>query len=151
MKKKSFKGEFVILSNDQTNLCYEDYVEFCEDNDVEPDDENSYDFWNWLGEQIDLYFESDLDNIKCCEEYNTQVRLNGRLGLWDGKHDIVETIYNSVYDAIKRICDATFDNTIEVKWVNGKIEVSQSHHDGTNYFEIVPKDRRRKFPYLYSI
>lgn len=151
MKKKRFKGEFIILSYDPTNFSYEDYVEFCKDNDIEPEEDNSEDFWNWVSDTANFYFEDDLCNIKNCDAYAIPVRLNGSLGLWNSNPDIEENIYDNVYDALKKILDVNFDYTINVKWVNGKITISQSHHDGTNYFEITPKDRRKKLPYLYTI
>lgn len=151
MKKSKFKGEHTILDTDVCQFSYEDYVEYCEEEGLTADDEHSEAFWDWCYEERDVNYDADMENIKYCKEYKSKVRVNGGLGLWDGKHRLDEVICDSVYDAIEKIMDADYDHIVRAKWHDGIIEVTESHHDGTNYFVITPYDRRKKFSYLYGI
>lgn len=151
MEKDRYKGQHTIVNTDVCQFEYDDYLDYCEDMGDTPDEENSEAYWDWCYEEMGLNFDSDMENIKYCKSYNTKVRLNGSLGLWDGSHKIEEYVFDSVYDAIVKCNSANCDHILRVVWEDGIIKVLVSHHDGTNYFEIHPYDRRKKLPYLYNI
>ena len=137
MKKKVNynKGTFTILTTDTDGFRYEDYLEFCEDNDITPGDEDSDEFYDWCREETDWNFEADLANIKGCKQYNIPVLVTGTLGLWNGHPDIDPVVFPSVYDALQEMMGRSI-NDIEAKFVDGRIEVNAYHHDGCNSFTI---------------
>ena len=141
-------GTFVLVDTDPTQFEYESYEEFCEDNDIEPQGEDSDDFYEWCSEEADNNYESDMDNIKCHKEYNVPVTISGKLGLWDGKHEIVPVEMDSVYDAIVKCYSRDIDR-LKVTYEDGVIVVYATHHDGTNIFQIKPTNGQR-FNYLYA-
>lgn len=66
--------------------------------------------------------------------YDTECVLFGNVAMWYGRREIVPERFKCVVDAIyKAIFHADF---IEVKQVNGHLEVTAMHHDGNNYFQI---------------
>jgi hypothetical protein len=98
-------------------------------------------------------YEADMENIKYCKQYNVPVRIEGTLGLWNGRHDIEPYAKNSVYDAINW-CIGRDTQDIDVFYDDGHIEVQCHHHDGTNTFYIYAvsdNNRKKRLPYLYNI
>lgn len=165
MKKTDYKhGKFTILENEMNsdNFSMEDYVAYCEDNDLEVGDED--DFYEWCAEETQINYEADMENIEACGEYNVPVVLTGSLGLWWGRPEIKPERFESVGDAIRRcIGNDTFE--VRVEWCDGVINVEAYHHDGCNcftinalskkgiakqYAEYKPHDFKR-LPYLYAI
>lgn len=164
------RGTFTILTTSTDGWSYEDYKEWCEDNGREPEGEGSDDFWEWCREEADLEFEADLVNINSCKEYNIPVVLTGTLGLWWGRPEIKPMVFDSVFDALMHIRETDICE-MEAKFVDGEIQVTGLHHDGTNCFTIKalsakgqrkmyqgyeyidnlkPVDTKR-LPYLYAI
>lgn len=146
-------GTFTILDTDICQFTYEDYLEYCEDMGLEPMGDNSGDYFNWCREETDCNVESDLENIKYCKQYNVPVVITGKLGLWDGKHEIEPVYMDSVYDAITKCMDGADD--VKADYVDGEIVVYAYHHDGTNFFRINAVDEEtdevKRLPYLYAI
>ena len=172
MKKTNFnKGTFTILTTDDSGFTYEDYLAFCEDNDIKPGKKDSDLFYEWCRDEANANYDADLDNIKCCKQYQVPVIITGSCGLWDGRHTIVPVIEQSVYNAIQR-CFGDSINDINVQFSDGSILVDAYHHDGCNSFTIRalsakgqkkyhwlgecydyndnPSDTKR-LPYLYAI
>lgn len=114
---------------------YEDYVNDCIENEIEPAAENSQAHWNWVDKMNELERDDFFSNLQF-SEFNRPCMITGRLGLWNGNPDIVPEMFNSVEEAIKRIINVRFDNYIKVSLQDGYLVVEQSHHDGCNYFEI---------------
>ena len=165
------KGTFTILTTSTDGFEYEDYLAYCEDNDITPGEEDSEDFYDWCREETDCNFEADMANIKYCEAYNIPVLVTGSLGLWNGRHEINAVVFPCVYDAIQHMLGGSIMD-IEAKFVDGRIEVDAYHHDGCNsfiinalsakgikkagsfydktYIDAKPYDTKR-LPYLYAI
>lgn len=113
---------------------YEEYVEDCSSRGVEPQGENSSDYWNFVAE-YHVYDWDDLkSNLKHSKEANAPVLITGKLGLWDGIHTIYPMKWNSLIGAIQR-CANSADN-IKVEADCGVIHVYAYHHDGINKFDI---------------
>ena len=164
MEKVDYKhGKFTLATTEfnTDDFCREEYEEFCDVNGYEPGDEG--DFYEWCAEETNINWESDLDNIKECDEYNIPVVITGKLGLWWGSPEIEPVREESVYDAIQK-CMGSAD-TVTVEWEDGEIHVFAGHHDGCNCFTIralskkgqakqdapyKPGDTKR-LPYLYAI
>ena len=165
MEKPDYKhGKFTLATSDTDGFDYEEYLDFCEANGIEPRGENSDDFYDWCREESSINFDDDLDNIENCKEYNVPVLITGHLGLWWGKPDIDPVRVESVIDAVHR-CLRSADYGATIEWEDGEIHVYSYHHDGCNYFTIralskkgqakqytpyKPGDTKR-LPYLYAI
>jgi hypothetical protein len=173
MEKIDYKhGKFLILTTDTDGFSYGDYLAYCEANGIHPQKENSESYFNWLGEEVQANYESDMDNIKSCAKYKVRCIITGRLGLWNGNPEIRPVVCESIAEAIEK-CVSGSDTTDCNVWYNdGKIEVEAYHHDGTNCFTIQPlsaygekkvaksedkpylfvdKKCFKRLPYLYAI
>lgn len=131
--------------NNPIDWDYQDYVEFCEVNRIEPKEEE---FPEWVEEMVRENWDEDMSNIRDFAGFNVPVVITGTLGLWDGKHTIVPVYMNSVYEAINR-CIGRSIEAVEVSEMDGAIIVHAFHHDGTNCFTISRADGKR-FEYLYA-
>lgn len=171
MDKIDYKhGTFVIASTDTEGPTYEEFVEYCkEENWDVPEDEldipgeDSDEFWEWRTEEVGFNWECDLENIRHCKEYNVPCVITGRLGLWWGSPDIKPEREETVYDAIMKCIDRMAGT--EIKYVDGAIVVYGHHHDGTNVFTIKALSKKgiakqsaeykehdmKRLPYLYAI
>lgn len=133
MKKKDITYNLLTSRNDFT---YDEYVEYCNDNDFEPMGEYSNDYFDWCAEEAQANYEADRTNIECSSMNEGQFIITGSLGLWNGRHEIISSkTYDRLLDAIDA-CMPNCDFEIDVDWHNGVVEVSVAHHDGTNCFEI---------------
>ena len=166
MEKVDYKhGNFVILTNevDYDDYPYDQYVQECEDWDNKPGAEGSQEYYDWVDRNVQDNWESDLDNIKECDEYNIPVVITGKLGLWWGSPEIEPVREESVYDALQKCMrDA---NSVTAEWNDGEIQVSAGHHDGCNCFTIKALSKKgiakqyseykehdfKRLPYLYAI
>lgn len=166
MKKTDYKhGKFTILSSqiDTEAFDREDYIDFCEENGIEPGDED--DFYDWCAEETQCNYEADMGNIEDCDEYNVPVVVTGTLGLWWGHPEIRPERFDSVADAIHRCIDGSDCNEIHAEFNDGVITVDCYHHDGCNSFTIKALSKKgiakqyaeykehdfKRLPYLYAI
>lgn len=128
-------------------LTYEDYCEWCrEEMDDEPADENSGAYWDWLAQERDVDTECFFINLKYSKENVRTCVINGKLGLWDGRHTIEPVECDTLEDAIRKCWSSCID--VEVYLEDGVVYVNAMHHDGTNCFEITPIDGKYS-KYLY--
>ena len=143
------KKQFTLIDTFDCGLEYADYVDFCEANEITPSDENSNDYYEWLGEERNRMVEDFFDNLKYCK-VDTPVLIEGTLGLWNGTRSIYPmlmestdyNIYNgkgrwdnpSVYKAVSK-CVSGMDD-FKVEFADGQLIVHGYHHDGTNTFTI---------------
>ena len=166
MKKTDYKhGKFTILTTDVDleNFDRSEYEEWCEDNGITPG--NDTDFFSWCAEETQAYYESDMDNIKTCEEYNVPVLVTGSLGLWWGRPSIKPERYDSVSDAISDLMMRSDCQDVLAEFNDGVITVDCYHHDGCNSFTIKALSKKgiakqyaeykehdfKRLPYLYAI
>ena len=146
--------------NNPKDWDYQDYVEFCEVNRIEPKEEE---FPEWVEEMVREYWDDDMSNIRDFSGFNVPVVITGTLGLWDGPHASVPIRMDSVYEAINR-CIGRSIEAVEVTWMDGAVIVHAFHHDGCNIFEISALSKNgiaksggdykphdtKKLPYLYK-
>lgn len=156
-------GKHIIATTFADGFTYEEYVDFCEGNGINPGDDGSAEFYEWAQDEAAYNFEDDMDNILEYDGYEVPVIVTGVLGLWDGPHEIMPRKFESVWDAIQAIFGGGTDDII-VEWDDGEINVKAFHHDGVNRFVInkltesainkedgfTPDDVER-LPYLYDI
>ena len=170
MEKRDYKhGRFTLAQTDtEEAFTYEDYLAWCEENDITPCGEDSGDFYDWREEEARNNWDADLMNIEYCKEYNVPVVIRGELGLWDGKHTILPERKESVIDAIERCVGGGDIHNALVEWNDGVITVEAYHHDGCNIFTISALSKKgqtsnayhdedykpshfKRLPYLYTI
>jgi len=167
MEKVDYKhGKFVILTTlfEAEDFDYEDYLEWCEMNNVEPKEKDSEEFYEWAKEETMNNYESDMENIKSCKQYKVPVVITGKLGLWDGTHEIMPVTCDNVAVAVEKCVSESED--CNVCFNDGAIEVEAHHHDGVNMFTIralsakglkksenavYAKQHFKRLPYLYAI
>ena len=113
---------------------YEDYLEWCEEMEVEPAEEGSYEFIDWCQHECKNDWDDFKDNMKYSPYNNMCCMITGCLGLWWGKPTIQPVKCNSIVEAIEKCAQKCDD--IEVTLEDGYIKVFAKHHDGTNLFEI---------------
>ena len=107
------------------------YLDYCDANGIDVEDEVP--MW-FIQNMIDDEWFSLLDDILENNPYNADCVVLGTLGLWNGKKQIVPTREKTLMEAIKNCCRGCDYNRIDI--VDGHIEVTSAHHDGTNHFEI---------------
>lgn len=170
MKKIDYKhGKFTILKSeiDTDDFSREDYIEYCEDNDLEAGVGDYFEegFFDWCAEETQANYEADMDNIESCSEYNVPVVVTGTLGLWWGHPEIKPERFESVADAIRRCMNGSDCHDVLVEFNDGVITVDCYHHDGCNSFTIKALSKKgiakqyaeykkhdfKRLPYLYAI
>lgn len=141
-----------IYTTDTDNYRYEDYLEYCNDNGIEPVSEDSYDYYEWVSDMIGFDIDDAYANIDAKQDKNTTVVITGTLGLWNGRPDIepvfVESesvfhhatkqrTYSSALTlAIKKCAEGMNDVECYLDDEAGCVEVIGHHHDGSNHFYI---------------
>jgi hypothetical protein len=111
------------------------YKEFLEENELTENDKDIYDF---LAEQEEIDCDDLFTNLRYVRV--GEVKVTGKLGLWDGQHEIVPRVFNSLLDAVYACLDKIDYFKIEV-W-KSKIEITACHHDGRNHFVLRPSIKR---------
>ena len=161
MKKQDRVCVTLIDTYNNDGLEYKDYLEFCEDNDIEPADEDSMDYYDWLNDTTNMYIDDFFTNL-VWSKIDYPVMITGDLGLWNGRPSIVPvrvdssnyaTHYTnfkgecvayhkahyeepSIWKAIKKCVSGRSIDDFKVRYNDGVIEVDAMHHDGTNTFYI---------------
>lgn len=130
------KTNHYILLDTTITPDYEMYVEYCEMNEIIPQDENTEDYWDFVAHIRELDILDFFDNLKYSKENNSHYWIiSGTLGLWNGVKEIEMVKCETLTDAIN-MCSNGCDDFIIEKCGN-KICVTGLHHDGRNYFEIM--------------
>lgn len=130
------KRETLYSEDNYTQEMFEDYVKYftSEDNDnYNVDDEDDY--WQWVGEQQRLDFRDLIENIKYSDYGTNSVMVMGRLGLWNGTHEIQPTFFDNFEKAIYACCDGCELKSVER--IGNTIKIVVAHHDGRNCFTLV--------------
>lgn len=128
------KMDYVVFDSDY-DYSYEDYVEYCEMNDMTPDAKDSMGYWDYVNEEHEVDWDCFRENLRFSEN-NGKCMVTGVLGLWDGRPHIVPEVFDTITEAIDKICNVSFDYNLEVRLKDGYLQVRQGHHDGVNWFEI---------------
>lgn len=125
----------IILLDTTFMPSYDEYVDYCEVNEVIPQPEDSEAYWDYVNEARYWEVEDFEVNLRHCKENDAHYWvISGVVGLWYGSRDIVQTMENSLLDAICK-CWGGCDDVI-VEKLGSVIYVTAMHHDGRNKFEI---------------
>ena len=133
MKKK--EHEIQLLYDSTRKVDYTEYLEYCEANDIEPQDEDSDGYYEYVSDIHAMEWEDFLTNIHYSEINDYAWLITGFLGLWDRKHDVYPTIEESLKDAILS-CISDCDCHAIIEKRGNTISVEIIHHDGRNSFEL---------------
>ena len=127
------KNELVLFERD----CYTkaDYELYCMDNEIEFDETNDSDYYDWVHQQEEWDFDDMLDNIKYSKLNNYSVLVEGSVGTWRGRFDHEQTIFENFKDAIYACIGRSCEISKVVK-IGNRVEVTAIHHDGTNYHTL---------------
>lgn len=130
--KSQKNGAWLIDSDTEFN--YEDYVQYCDDEGIEPAAEDSDEHRRWEETQRQAYYEDDLANCRASSILGkARFFLTGVLGLWNGRKEIVPVIYDD-FDAMMRDVIGNDQCTLRATYDTRCITFTVSHHDGTNVF-----------------
>lgn len=125
-----------VLYDSTSDWGYEEYLDYCEEMGIEPVEEDSAEYYEFMSRQR----EYDWDDFKANMEYSAfkgqPCMITGSLGLWNGHPDIVPVLCDDIMDAIHRCLNNNYAYECEIILTDGRIDVNVYHHDGTNCFEI---------------
>ena len=144
------KKIFTLLDTTET-FDYEEYVEFCEANEITPDPDYSDGYWNWVSNEKQRMVDDLLLNLQDAKINDEPVMITGSIELWNGRKEIYPMLvesdgyekrsngewkYNNpaLMKAIKKCMNGMDD--VLVEYINGEIVIHGYHHDGTNILTI---------------
>ena len=136
MEKKETTYPKVTLCDTTYIPSYDEYKENCEANELEPQGEDSGDYWDFVSESRSIEYDTFVLNMQSSAQAKQPCLLTGSCGLWDGTREIMPYKFSDAISAVEKAycyCD-----DIIVKQEDGVIKVEALHHDGSNYFEIHP-------------
>ncbi len=134
-KKKEKITEWVALDTDR-DVPYEEYVENCKDNDREPEAEGSQDYWNYVNDTLQMEHDDFKMNMESCKLF--PMVAVGYDDLWNGQFRGGKVLKN-VDDLLGLFscCD-----NIKIWQDKDGMHINGYHHDGTNYAELRPINKR---------
>jgi hypothetical protein len=134
MSKKEKQTVFNILDNTldwyYTDEAYEEYKDWCEMNNIEPDEKDSANFWDWANDNINLSVECDLDNMAYSKIKGRMFVITGSVQLWNRRPTIKPVFIRGLVDTVKKLSgsgDRHFK--IELDTEKGIITARQWSHD----------------------
>lgn len=103
--KKEKKTVFNILTNrtDGWEDCYDDYLEWCDMNNIEPAEKDSSEYWNWVYEEVDNTIDCDLMNMEYSKIKDRLFVITGAVQLWNGRPTIKPVFMRGLVDVIKKV------------------------------------------------
>lgn len=144
--------QFIARYSEYDKLGYtiEDFYKYCLDNGSIEEDltkeafikkfEDSNEFYEWCNDMWEYTWEDyyndvsyEADKILGSKDF---VKVSGSMGLWNGRKNVDRIIRETSLDEI--ISKYINVDTLEVEVYIDKVEVSNIHHDGTNYYEFTP-------------
>ena len=123
-----------VLFDSHAVRSYEDYIEFCKEDNTEPQGEDSADYFDFINCMKDIDFHDFMLIAKNSKYYKRKWAVEGTFSLWNGQKDIEPKVFDNLLDAIKacvRKC-----NDFKITKNCSTIEVEGTHHYGTNCFTI---------------
>lgn len=128
------KKQVLYSTQKEEQLIREYYLDFCNDNEIEPQSENSDEYENYVANELTADYECFMEDIKMCNFSHCACIIEGKVGAWNGKHSILPVFCETLVEAIQKCMDNMDDVTITKN--SSRIEVESHHRDGTNYFTI---------------
>lgn len=123
------------LASTSDEFGYDEYVEWCEINDIKPQGEESDHFYQWCQEEAQTNYSEDLAQLKASEHLQGSVIITGRVGRWNGNFEIAPVLFYSFEEAwAKMMGSDTLD--VDVTYNTQCIHVTGRHHDASNFFDV---------------
>jgi hypothetical protein len=148
MIKITEKFTLIDTTNDNCEDYISDFKDWCEDNGYSYSGEDENDlvatddwgikikFMSWFYDTKQIEEQDFWDSFKDATEHrNLDCVITGKLGLWNGEHEIVPTCMELIYGIYKCLEDAQ-GYIISLDGENKVMTVTNIHHDGRNEFEI---------------
>lgn len=132
--KKVFTKSFGMYTIEEENSLKEIAKEILEDNGLS-EKEIEERIEEEMFQQALYYNEDEIENLKEAMK-DKEYRIEGTLGLWDGRHTIIPVIrkgINAVLDCLNE-CDEYV-----IYEERGTLKITAYHHDGRNEFIIKEK------------
>ena len=136
MKKEKIT-EWVALDT-QMDIPYSEYVEFCRDNDIEPEAENSTHYWNYVNDTLQMWYDDFKDNMKYSKLF--PMVAVGYAGLWNGNVR-GGNVLKDVDDLLGLFSSCDY---IKIWQDKDGFHINGYHHDGTNSADIRIINKRGK-------
>jgi len=143
MAKQEFnKKDFTLIQSGgrgyDEDYSYENYLEWCKENEMEPSEEDSEDYWSWVYEEAELDYDTFFDNLHFSKAEHGFYMITFDLGLWNGhRRGYIEQVFTSLTEAIKFALQSSNDYLdYKVQFKDGEVIVYGYHHDGTNIMTI---------------
>lgn len=132
MEQTEKRTKYTVLTNrtDGWEDCYDDYLEWCETNDIEPAEKDSTEYWNWVYDEVEETISCDLDNMEYSKIKDRTFLISGKIGLWHGTPTIKPIVVKGLVNAVKKVWgegDRHF--TIELDTEAGYMTSRISSHD----------------------
>lgn len=136
------KTVYTLLTNltDGWENCYDDYLEWCDMNDIKPKGKNDSAFWKWVYDEIDYTIDDDLFNMEHSKIKDRMFVITGAIQRWDGRPTIKPVFVKGLVNTVKKVWgegDRHFK--IELDTEKGIITSRLWSHDdpmGNTNFEI---------------
>lgn len=94
----------------------------------------------WINDEMEFARDSFECEMKNFLKRHDKFILFGTFGAWDGPKGICALVDD--LDDLQSALSLRGDNTVTFEDVSGKLIVTQSHHDGTNYYELRPLTKK---------
>ena len=120
-----------IYADDEAELKYRD------ENNIPYTKLGNWEYDNWMAQEDFEMLVNELDEAKDATEARrfAKVKIDGNLGLWDGRHKIRPEEEDSWKEAIDR-CLKNMDSFEIYQAGNWTVYIDAHHHDGTNHFKL---------------
>lgn len=134
MKRNIIKN--CVLYDSQADWEYEEYLDYCEEMGIEPAEEDSAEYYEFMSRQHEDDWDCFKDNMAYSKFKGQPCMITGSLGLWNGNPTIVPVLCDDIMEAIEKCLNNRFSFECDITLNDGHIDVNIHHHDGTNCFEI---------------
>lgn len=125
-----------VLYDSAEEFDYDEYVQFCEDCGIKPAEEYSQDYWDCINRWRDNDWDDFKSNLTYAGANNQPCMIIGSDGLWDGRHEIIPVLCDTIFGAIEKCLNVNSMFEVDIVLTDGHLDVNVHHHDGTNCYEI---------------
>lgn len=136
--KKLPKAPKAYVLYDSEGFDFDEAKKFLsEDSENEVTDEMVY---NYISDSLSFDFEQLEEIANNLDLQCSSHLIFGSVGTWRGRFDIFNQSSTILMNLIRKAIN-NMDRVL-IQMIDGKIEISCGHHDGTNYFTIQPLNKR---------